>query len=110
MPNRRLSMRKISEILRLRWDKKLSHRVVGRAVRVSPTTVSDYESRAKDAGLSWPLPVELNDEALEALLFPPAQSAEVKTMPDFATIHRELKANKYVTLHLLWVMSDNYIP
>lgn len=95
-------MRKIREVLRLRWSKKLAGREVGRSVRVSPTTVSDYESRARLAGLRWPLPDELDDGALEALLFPPIESDKVRVMPDFAEVHRELRRSKYITLHLLW--------
>ena len=56
MSQKRLSMRKIEEILRLKYGKGLSHREIARSCGGSPATVSDYVMRAKLAGLSWPLP------------------------------------------------------
>ncbi len=50
----------------------------------------------------------MDDTQLERLLFPPpppsptTTSQEPKPQPDFAQIHRELKANRSVTLQLLW--------
>ena len=63
MPTKRLSMRKIRELLRLRWGRGLSQRDVAKGVGVSSSTVADCVVRAKEAGLGWPLP-----EDLEALL------------------------------------------
>ena len=65
MPAGRCSMRKIREILRLRWGLGLTQRQVATSVRTSASTVFDTCARAKAAGLSWPLPEELDDEALE---------------------------------------------
>jgi transposase len=75
---------------------------------VAASTVRATLKRFQATGLSWPLPEELSDTALEAKLF-----AEVGTKrghrrlaePDWATIHRELK-RKHVTLAILW---DEYI-
>jgi hypothetical protein len=65
--------------------------------------VSGYLSRARTAGVSWPLPADLDDEQLEALLFPPAPAiaADQRPMPDWAWVHRELRRPN-VTLALLW--------
>ena len=68
MGKRRLSVRKIREVLRLKEGSGLSARQVAGAVRVSPATVADIVRRASTAGLSWPLPEEMDDEELEALL------------------------------------------
>lgn len=65
-------MRKIREVLRLNHDLKLSARQIARSCNISRSTVSDYLFRARNAGLSWPLPPELDDTALESLLYPPA--------------------------------------
>lgn len=43
----RLSMRKIEEILRLKYESGLSHRAIGQSCAISAGTVSDYISRAK---------------------------------------------------------------
>jgi transposase len=103
MPAERLSMRKIREILQLRWGEKLSQRDVAHSVRVSPSTVFDCVSRAQLAGLGWPLPDTLDDAALEALLYPlPATVAQQpRAVPDWSYIHNELR-RKGVTLQLLW--------
>jgi transposase len=95
-------MRKIREILRLCLRDRLSHRNAAISVRVSPSTVSDTLGRAKVAGLEWPLPEDLDDGRLEALLYPPpAPSQEPRAVPDWSEVHKELR-RKGVTLQLLW--------
>ncbi len=71
MPARKLSMRKIKEILRLSWGCQQSQRQVALQCGVSRPCVGEYLRRASDAGLSWPLPQELDDAQLDRLLFPP---------------------------------------
>ena len=102
MATKRLPMRQIREILRLKYEQKLSHRVIAGACGVSLGTVSEYLGRSRRAGLDWPLPVELDDTALEARLFPPTGStSRERVPPDLEHIHQELK-RVGVTLHLLW--------
>ncbi len=101
MPTQRVSMRKTREILRLGWGRGLPGRQVARSCRVSPSTVSGALSRATVAGLSWPLPEELDDAALEALLYPGQKARSGRAEPDYPAIYRELK-RKSVTLRLLW--------
>lgn len=59
--------------------------------------------RAQAAGLSWPLPEELDDARLERLLFPPAVRCidQPRPLPDWSVVHREL-TRQGVTLFLLW--------
>ena len=71
MPGERLSMRKIRELLRLRWEQQLPQRVIANSLRLGQASVSDYLSRARRARLTWPLPDTLDDAQLETLLFPP---------------------------------------
>jgi transposase len=96
-------MRKIREILRLKWDCELSHRQIAESCQVARPTVTEYIERATAVGLSWPLPPELDDPALERLLFPPQpqQAAPTRAVPDWPTVHDELQ-RKGVTLFLLW--------
>jgi hypothetical protein len=102
MPAKRLSMRKIREILRLRHDCGLSNRAIARGIPASPSTVSDCLLRAKVAGFSWPLDPEMDDTALENLLYPvPDAGRAPRAMPDFETLHKEMR-RKGVTLQLLW--------
>ena len=67
MPAKRLSMRKIKDVLRLCWGQGLSKRQTARSCGLSRPAVDAYLRRAEAAGLGWPLPVELDDGALERL-------------------------------------------
>lgn len=103
MSARRLSMRKISEILRLKWECGLSNRRIARSCSIGRTTVAEYLSRAAAAGLSWPLPAEMDEAMLERLLFPPPTlvAPSDRLLPDWSQVHTELR-RKGVTLQLLW--------
>jgi len=70
---------------------------------VGKGTVQRFLQRAAAAGLSWPLPEDLDDTQLEKLLFPPVPApAGTRPEPDFTKVHQELKSNRSVTLQLLW--------
>src|SRR5437588_11271531 len=71
MPAERVSMRHIREVLRLRFASELPQRGIAKSLGLSQGAVSGYLSRARAAGVSWPLPADLADVQLEALLFPP---------------------------------------
>ena len=104
MSQARLFMRKIEEVLRLKYEVGLSHRAIAQSCSVSPSTVSEYVTHAKAAGLSWPLPEGVSAEELDDLLFPrrgPASGRNIQ-QPDWAEVHKELR-RKSVTLSLLWV-------
>ena len=103
MPAPRITMRKIREILRLKWEQAFSHRQIAESCQVARPTVTEYLERATAVGLKWPLPPDLNDTALERLLFPPrARPTEPqRAVPDWSTVHTELQ-RKSVTLFLLW--------
>lgn len=102
MAGERLLMRKLREILRLKWECRLTHREIARAAAVGTGTVSEYLKRAHAAGLSWPLPDEWDDAVLSARLYPPAPGAEVvREPPDWSWVHQELR-RKHVTLQLVW--------
>jgi transposase len=102
MANNRLSMRKILEVLRLFFELGRSKREIARVIGASPTTVSDYLARTKVAGLSYPLPPEIDEQALDRLLFPPSEpSAVQRPEPVWPQVHDGLR-RKGVTLDLLW--------
>jgi transposase len=96
-------MRKIREVLRLALGEELSQRLTAAASGVPQTTVHDYLVRAAAAGLKWPLPGDLDDAGLEALLYPPVLPAGTpRPAPDWQQVHAEMR-RKGVTLQLLWV-------
>ena len=66
MPKKRLSMRKIRELLRLKYELRRSHREIATSPGIANSTVSDYARRAAAAGFTWPLPEGLDDAVLEA--------------------------------------------
>lgn len=103
MANTRIPMRKIKEVLRLRYECRLSHTRIATALGMSSATVHEYLTRAKGAGLSWPLPDGIDDDALEQKLFPPPAGSPPPghALPDWNYIHKELR-RKGVTLSLLW--------
>jgi transposase len=95
-------MRKIRDVLRLRAA-GMSKRKIAASLGVSATAAGDCIRRARRAGLGWPLPEGLTDEALEVRLYPPPTMAakDRRPRPDWAAIHRELR-RPGVTLQLLW--------
>src|ERR1700709_1910828 len=103
MPGERLSMRKVRELLRLRWEQQLPQRVIANSLRLSQASVSDYLSRARRAGLTWPLPDGLDETQLEAPLFPPLPDvpSDQRPVPDWPAVHRDLRRPN-VTLAVLW--------
>ncbi len=94
MPRKRLSMRKIREVLRLLWDQRRSVREVALSCDLARSTVKEYERRAREAGFAWPLP-DLDDGALEARLFAPAAApaaaAVAVPLPNWDEVDRDLR-------------------
>jgi len=94
----RLSMRKVREILRLRAS-GLTDRAVAQSVGCARSTVQECLKRAREAGISWPLPEGVDDAALETQLYPRAPvvaAAAAFAEPGFAYVAREL-SRKHVT-------------
>lgn len=103
MAARRLSMRKMREILRLKYAVGLSNRQIARSCSISHRTVAEYVRRAEAARLEWPLPEGIDDTRLEELLFGEQTpfSRATRPLPEMEYIHREMR-RKGVTLYLLW--------
>ena len=102
MPADRLAMRQIKDILRLKHDAGLSLREIARSLNLSVGVVSKYLQLAAAAGIGWPPPAELDEDALARKLQPPPPANLPTTpLPDFAELHQELR-RKGVTLQLLW--------
>jgi transposase len=99
-------MRKIREVLRLRFGLGLFQGQIARSCSIGQATVHRYLERATAAGLSWPLPQDCDDRRLEALLFPDARAGSQppsrRASPNFAAVRQQLQTHKHVTLQLLW--------
>ena len=100
MAAKRLSMRKIKEVLRLRALGQ-SPGAIAQGLQLGENTVRRYVRRAEAAKLGWPLPSDLGDEALEALLFPPPPAAGTgRPVPDWADVQRELRRKEIGRAHV----------
>lgn len=107
MAKDRLSMRKIKEALRLKYDCRLTYREIGLSCRVSPSTVMEYVRRAQVARLiTWDDVVKLTESELESCLFPVGipPPSHTRPQPDFPHVRDELRQHKNLnlTLDLLW--------
>lgn len=104
MPTVPISMRKLTDILRLKFEAKLSNRQIAESLTVSPSTISYYLNRAAQLGIKdWPLGTEWTETHLKAKF----QSTRVVAketrfaLPDWQAIKKAL-TNKNLTLQLLW--------
>jgi transposase len=104
MTTKRITMQKIKDVLRLKHAGGLSLRQIERSINLSTGVISKYLKRAREKGISWPLPDGMSDQQLLALLQPgrkPPRDAPVAAMPNFAEMKDEL-SNKGMTRQLLW--------
>src|ERR1051325_4312056 len=93
MPAERLSMRKIPGGLRLKHACGGSGGVTARSVGIGRTAIGEYIRRAAVVGITWPIPAELDDTALERKLFAPAgfNPPRSKPLPEWGHVHAELR-------------------
>lgn len=91
MPTVPISMRKLKEILRLKYGVGLSHRQIGRSLAISPSVVSRYANRAAQLGIKQrPLPTGWDDTKLKHAFLQTQVKMKKHSLPDWATVHREL--------------------
>lgn len=97
-------MRKIREVLRLKFERGLGHRAIAASCAIGKGSVSEYLSRAREAGLTWEQAKELSDAEVERRLFHQVGRNEpsLRAPIDFVWVHRELRRTG-VTLQLLWL-------
>ena len=98
------SMRKIREVLRLKFESGLAHRAIALSCGISKGSVHDYLSRAESAGLTWTEAAALSDAEVERRLFVQLGHNEpsMRAPIDFVWVHRELRRTG-VTLQRLWI-------
>ena len=96
-------MRNLREILRLRFQARLSLRQIKASQRVSLGVVQKIVSQADALKLCWEKISDLDDQQLARLFYPESdiRSSNHFQCPDWAEAHRELR-RKGVTKHLLW--------
>ena len=94
-------MRKIKEVLRLKFEVGLSARQIAVSLQVGRATIGEYLNRFAASGLTWPCAA--SEAQLQQRLFPPPPDvpSDQRPMPDWAWAHAELR-RPGVTLALLW--------
>lgn len=107
MSTRPITVRKLKEILRCKYQGKLSHRQIALSLHISASTVSYYVNRAVQLGIQdWPLSELWDDVTLERafLKTKPIHKKQHKPVPNWALVYHDLKrsGHKGVTLELLW--------
>jgi len=95
-------MRKIKDVLRLRFDLGLRRRGICRTCSVGLGTAHEYLHRAEAAGVTWPLGEDWDEDRLEAALFgdPPRSRQAMLPMPDFAELFRQRQQQPPLTMSL----------
>ena len=103
MAKDRLSMRKFKEVLRLKFNHNLTNRKIAKSCAMSHATVAKYLDLAKQAGITWPLPNDIDDSQLEQRIYQNVcrTPSDKSVMPSMQYLFKELK-KKRVTLQLLW--------
>lgn len=95
MLSRRITMRKVKEVLRLRYECRLSLEAIARALSLSKGVVAKYIKLASQAGLAWEEAQALDETALSTRLKPKSEISVERASqfmpPDYAWIHQELK-------------------
>jgi transposase len=103
MPRTRTEMRRIREVLRLKFQLGLNDSQVSRSTGIARSTVQEYLQRVTGAGLDAEQLLALNDAALERRLFPSRELRDVdRPLPEWEMVERELR-RRGVTLRLLWL-------
>lgn len=100
MSRKRIELRRIREILRLHHELKFSDREIARAFKMSHSTVSKIHTAVHQAGYTWPLPEEVDNNMLERICYP--QRTHKKTshpQPDWDGVWKQMQ-RKGMTLRL----------
>jgi transposase len=92
-------IKKVREILRLKFGSHLSNRDVAKSLNVGSSTVSDIVIRFNNALLNWPLPDDFSDDDLISKIHPVKNGKRV--VPNYGQMDIELR-RKGVTKLLLW--------
>src|SRR6266478_1979670 len=97
-----MSMRKIKEVLRLRFELRLGQREIARACSISQGAVHNYLKRAAAAGIAWPTPEGWDEQRVEQALFGEQQVVKrlpEQVLPDFPDLHSQLAWEEYRQVH-----------
>jgi transposase len=110
MPTAPLTMRKLKEILRLKYGAQLTHRQIANSLSISPSSVSTYANRAAQLGIkAWPLSEDWDDARLQREFLTTKVQLKKLAIPDWNCVRQEL-TSKTMTLQLLWEEYSEQYP
>jgi len=113
MSNRRLSVRKIKEILRLKLGCGISEREIARSCGVSRSTVADYLRRAAAAKMTWGEASAMAEPSSKSVCFLPstcrARSNARRRTASTSTASCVPTVKFNLTLSQLWLEYKAYI-
>lgn len=105
----KISMLKIKEVFRLKYESKLSARKISRALNISHTVINQYIKRFESLSMSYEEMMNLSDKEMTHKLFGFVGKPGKYPIPDWNKIHQELRS-KIVTLELLHEEYRNDYP
>ena len=97
-------MKKIKDVLRLRFITNISYRQISRALNTPSSTAADYCKRFEITNYSIDEFLSLDEDEIYQLLFPEKslpKTYKTRPKPNVEYIHKEI-AKKGVTFELLW--------
>ncbi len=109
---RRLTMKKIKDILKLKYITDISFRQISRAVNVPSSTVSDYCKRFEITKFTIDEFLLIDEDEIYKLLFPEKKlppKYKIRPLPNVEYIHKEI-AKRGVTFELLWQEYKEHHP
>lgn len=80
-------MRKIKEVLRLKFEAKLSHAQIAAALGISKGVVTKYVGLAATAGLDWSAIQDQDEATIERQLLVAPQKPHTYVQPDYGRMH-----------------------
>ena len=105
----KISMLKIKEVFRLKYESKLSARKISRALNISHSIVNRYIKRFESVDTAYDELIKLSDKEIVNKLFDLESKPSKYPVPNWSKIHKELR-NKIVTLELLHEEYRNSYP
>ncbi len=105
----KISMLKIKEVFRLKYDAKLSARKISRALNISHTVVNGYIQRLEASNIPYGDLEEMSDSEILSMLYERKARPSKYPVPNWNEVHLQLR-NKIVTLELLHEEYCNQYP
>jgi transposase len=91
----------IKDVIRLKWEARLSHDKIATALGISKGVVQKYVALAGAAKLDWDEVRDWDEQRLQQALLPVSRPPSGFVEPDWARVHQDLQ-RQGVTLMLLW--------